>query len=106
LPLRILQVARDGWTDRSWPRELLIITGLAAAYVAMAKLGFRAALVVEQVSRAWPPSGLALWAVLILSRRAWAAIWLGALIANLTTAVPLFPAASIAIGNTLEAIVG
>ena len=72
----------------------------------MAKLGFRAALVVEQVSPAWPPSGLALWAVLILRRRAWAGIWLGALIANLTTDVPPFPAATIAIGNTLEAIVG
>ena len=106
MPLRILQVARDGWTDRSWPRELLIVAGLAAAYVAAARLGFRAALVVEQVSPAWPPSGLALWAVLLLRRRAWAGIWLGALIANLTTALPLLPAATIAIGNTLEAIVG
>jgi len=106
LPLRILHVARDGWTGRSWPRELLIFVGLTAAYVAAAKLGFRAALAVEQVSPAWPPSGLALWAVLVLRRRAWAAIVAGALIANLTTDVPLLPAAAIAIGNTLEAIAG
>jgi integral membrane sensor domain MASE1 len=106
LPLRILQVVRDKWTGRSWPRELLIFAGLVAAYVATAKLGFRAALVAEQVSPAWPPSGLALWAVLVLRRRAWPAIWTGALIANLVTDVPLLPAISIAIGNTLEAIVG
>jgi PAS domain S-box-containing protein len=106
VPLRILQVARDGWTERSWPRELLIFVGLTAAYVAAAKLGFRAALVVEQVSPAWPPSGLALWAVLMLRRRAWAAIFAGALIANLTTDVPVLPATAIAIGNTLEAITG
>ena len=106
MPLRILQVARDGWTGRSWPRELLIFAGITAAYVAAAKLGFRAALVAEQVSPAWPPSGLALWAVLMLRRRAWAAIFAGALIANLTTDVPLLPATGIAIGNTLEAIAG
>jgi PAS domain S-box-containing protein len=85
---------------------LLIFIGLTAAYVATATLGFRAALVAEQVSAAWPPSGLALWAVLMLRRRAWPAIWAGALIANLTTAVPLIPAAAIATGNTLEAIAG
>ena len=104
MPLRISsKLARDGWTGRSWLRELLIFVGLTAAYVAAAKLGFRAALVAEQVSPAWPPSGLALWAVLIVRRRAWPAIWAGALIANLTTDVPLLPAAAIAIGNTLEA---
>jgi PAS domain S-box-containing protein len=106
LPLRILHVARDGWTDRSWPRELFIFAGLTAAYVATAKLGFRAALVVEQVSPAWPPSGLALWAVLVLRRRAWPALWVGALIANLTNDAPFLVAVGIAIGSTLEAIVG
>jgi PAS domain S-box-containing protein len=106
VPLRILQIARDNWTDRSWPRDLLIFVGLAAAYVATAKLGFRAALIAEQVSPAWPPSGLALWAMLVFRRRAWPGIWAGALLANLTTNVPLLPAAGIAVGNTLEAITG
>src|SRR5262245_10858698 len=40
----------------------------------------------------------------MVGRQAWPAIWTGALIANLTTAVPPFPALAIAIGNTLEAI--
>ena len=107
MSLRILHLARNGWTSKSWPRELLIFTGLVVAYVAAAKLGFRAALVAEQVSPAWPPSGLALWAVLVLRpRQALPAIWTGALIANLTTDVPLLPAVGIALGNTLEALVG
>ena len=50
MPLEILQIARDGWTRKSWPREVLISVALAAAYVAAAKIGFRAALVAEQVS--------------------------------------------------------
>ena len=44
--------------------------------------------------------------VSMFRRRAWAAIFVGALIANLTTDVPLLPATAIAIGNTLEAITG
>ena len=106
MPLHILQVARDGWTGKSWLRDVLTFLGLVGFYVAAAKLGFRAALVAEQVTPAWPPSGLALWAVLVFKRRAWAAIWVGALIANLTTNVPILPAIGIAGGNLLEAIVG
>jgi PAS domain S-box-containing protein len=97
--------ARDG-TDRSWPRELLLTALLAAGYVVTARLGFRAALVVEQVSPAWPPSGLALWALLVFGRRAWVGIWVGALIANFTINTPPIAAAAIASGNLLEAIIG
>ena len=79
---------------------------LVAAYVVAAKIGFRAALVAEQVSPVWPPTGLALWAALYFGRRALPAVWAGALIANLTTNVPLVAAAAIATGNTLEAFAG
>src|SRR5262245_52948548 len=44
--------------------------------------------------------------MLVFRRRAWPGIWAGALLANLTTDVPLLPAAGIATGNTLEAVVG
>jgi len=99
------RAARDG-TDRSWPRELLLTALLAAGYVVTATLGFRAALIVEQVSPAWPPSGLALWALLVFGRRAWPGIWAGALIANVMISTPPIAAAAIASGNLLEAIAG
>ena len=69
MPLPLLQAAREGWTRRPRVRALLTIIVLAAAYVAAARLGFRAALIAEQVSPAWPPSGLALWACLFFGRR-------------------------------------
>jgi PAS domain S-box-containing protein len=87
-------------------RELTLFVALAAAYVVAAWIGFRAALVADQVSPVWPPTGLALWAVLRFGNRVWPGIWLGALVANATTEVPLLPAAAIAAGNTLEALAG
>lgn len=89
-----------------WPRraELIHWTAFAILYVVAAKIGFQAAFVAEQVSPVWPPTGLALWAMLYLGIRAWPAVWIGALVANATTHVPLVAACAIATGNTLEAI--
>jgi PAS domain S-box-containing protein len=87
-------------------REVAQYLAFAAVYVVAAKLGFQAAFVAEQVSPVWPPTGLALWALLYFGARAWPAVWIGALVANMTTHVPILPACGIAIGNTLEALVG
>jgi PAS domain S-box-containing protein len=106
LPLHLLHAARERWTRKGGLRRLGLALLLAGAYVAAAKLGFRAALVAEQVSPAWPPSGLALWALLLFGPRAWPAIWAGALVANVTTHEPLLAACGIATGNTLEAVAG
>src|SRR5262249_28733375 len=79
---------------------------LAALYLLAAKAGLRLASVAAQVPVIWPASGTALAAVLLLGRRAWPAIWLGAFVANLTSHAG--PAASILIacGNTGEALAG
>lgn len=103
MPLPTLQASRDR-RERRGRRELLTYLALTVAYVAAAKIGFLAALVAEQVSPAWPPSGLALWALTAFGFRAWPAIWIGALIANATTHVPFVAACGIATGNTLEAV--
>ena len=97
------------WTMRSadtGSRSLIGIgVAVAAAYVVAAKLGFRVALVAEQVTTVWPPTGLAEAALLLWGRSLWPAIWLGAFIINAGTNVPLWGAASIATGNTMEAVV-
>jgi PAS domain S-box-containing protein len=82
------------------------LVGLAALYFGAAKLGLSMAFTAEQVSAVWPPAGIALAAVLLYGYRVWPAIWLGALSANVTSHEPVMTASAIAVGNTLEALVG
>jgi hypothetical protein len=97
------------WTMRSaeaGSRKLIGIgVAVTAAYIVAAKLGFRVAFVAEQVTTVWPPTGLAEAALLLWGRSLWPAIWLGAFITNAGTNMPLWGAASIATGNTIEAVV-
>ena len=76
----------------------------ATVYVAAAKLGFTMAFTAEQVTLVWPPTGLALAAMLIVGDEVWPGIFLGAFIANITTNEPFGVALGIATGNTLEAV--
>jgi PAS domain S-box-containing protein len=85
-------------------RDVLALLILVIAYVVAARIGFRAAFVAEQVSPVWPPTGIAIAALLYFGSWMWPAVWLGALIANATTDIPLIAAASIGTGNTLEAV--
>src|SRR5690242_13097871 len=57
-------------------------------------------------SPVWPPTGLAIAALLLWGRRLWPGIFLGAFLANLLTAGTPATSAAIAAGNALEAIVG
>ena len=77
---------------------------MAVAYVIAAKLGFRLAFVAEQVTTVWAPTGIAQAALLLWGRSLWPAIWLGAFVANAGTEAPLWTAAGVATGNTLEAL--
>ncbi len=79
---------------------------LTAAYFGAAKVGLTMAFVAEQVTAVWPPTGIALAAVLLFGYRAWPAVALGAFLANATANTPPGAAAAIALGNTLEALLG
>jgi signal transduction histidine kinase/integral membrane sensor domain MASE1 len=87
-------------------RFLAIALGVVVVYFVTAKLGLRLAVVAEQVTAVWPPTGIALAAVLLLGGHITPAIWLGAFLVNVTVNEPLATAAGIATGNTLEALVG
>ena len=54
----------------------------------------------------WPPTGIALAAIVVLGPGVWPGLWLGALLANTLAHEPLAVAAGVATGNTLEAIAG
>src|SRR5712691_1661562 len=90
---------------RSLPYPVVVLA-IAAIYLGAAKLGLTMAFVAEQVTAVWPPTGIALAAVLLFGYRIWPGLWLGAFLANVTTHEPLGTAFGIAVGNTLEAIVG
>ena len=85
-------------------RALAIGIAIAAAYVLAARLGFSVAFVAEQVTTVWAPTGIAQAVVLLWGVRFWPAIWAGAFMANALTAAPIWTAAAIATGNTLEAV--
>jgi PAS domain S-box-containing protein len=88
------------------PRTLAGMLGTAAIYFGAAKLGLSMAVTAQQVSAVWPPTGIALAAILVFGRRMWPGIWLGAFMANVTANEPIGTACGIALGNTLEAVIG
>jgi PAS domain S-box-containing protein len=69
-------------------------------------MGLLAAVAHGVVSSAWPPAGLALAALLLWGIRFWPGVAIGAFLVNATSGVALAGAAGIAVGNTLEALVG
>src|SRR5205814_2448210 len=76
---------------------------LAAVYFAAAKLSLLLAIPPGYATAVWPPSGIALAAMLLLGPRVWPGIWLGAALANWTVGGSPLLAILIATGNTMEA---
>jgi len=76
---------------------------VAVVYFAAAELGLSLAFVHTNVTPVWPPTGIAIAALLILGPRVWPGIFLGAFTANLLTHISLPSAVAIGVGNTLEA---
>jgi signal transduction histidine kinase/CheY-like chemotaxis protein len=87
-------------------KDVAIMVALALVYFAAAKLGLALAVQAPQISAVWPPTGLAIAAAFKWGVRALPAVFAGALAANATADEPLWVAAGIASGNTLEAWVG
>ena len=90
---------------RSLPYPLALLT-LTAVYFAAGKLGLSLAFLQANASAVWPPTGLALAALLLFGCRLWPAIFVGALLVNLAIKTPIAPSLAIATGNTLEAVLG
>ncbi len=76
------------------------------AYVGTAKVGIHLDVAHGVITPVWAPSGIALAALLILGLRYWPAVAVGAFVANVTSDSSAGVAAGIAVGNTLEALVG
>jgi PAS domain S-box-containing protein len=87
-------------------KKIAIAAGLLLIYFAAGKLGLRLASVNASVSPIWPPTGIALAALLIFGYEFWPVILIGAFLVNITTTSTLLTSISIAFGNTLEALLG
>jgi PAS domain S-box-containing protein len=87
-------------------KNVALAAGLGLAYACAGKLGLSLAFLNDSVSPVWPPTGLALAALLLLGHRFWPAIFVGAFAVNFWTKPHLASALAIAAGNTLEAVVG
>src|SRR5690348_13125448 len=81
--------------------ELLRLAVVAAAYVVGARLGLELALVNGQVTPVWPPTGIAVVAMLLFGLRVWPAIAVAAFAVNLPLGPSPLGAVAIAVGNTL-----
>ncbi|MFH8337864.1 MASE1 domain-containing protein [Streptomyces sp. AM6-12] len=80
---------------------VLEICALAALYYGSAKLGLLQQLVRSQVTPLWPPTGIAVAALLLRGPRIWPGIALGALLANLSLGPSGAALFLIVVGNTL-----
>jgi len=109
-------VSRPRETSRSHLRSHWAIAALLIAilYFGVAGLSLRLALEKTNASPVWPPSGIALAAVLLLGYRVWPGILLGAFFANVVAFLAnqaasartiVVVSSAIGLGNTLEAVV-
>src|SRR6266571_2997402 len=85
-------------------RPLLVLAAKIAlvgiAYYVSARLGLKLALIQRNVTPLWPPTGIALVALLVLGRRVWPGILVAALLVNLPISANALAAGATAVGNT------
>lgn len=82
----------------------LALVVVLLAYVLSARLGLMLAPVSKLATLVWPPTGIALAALLLKGVRLWPAVMIGAVVANVWSGASFWVATVIGIGNTLEAV--
>jgi signal transduction histidine kinase/CheY-like chemotaxis protein len=97
-------------------RDIAAIVLMAAAYAVSGRLGLLLAVPPGYATAVWPPSGIALAALLAFGSRLWPGVWIGSFLVNVWTALDgstpaafahsLVPPVTIATGATLQAIIG
>lgn len=106
LPVPFAPVDETAATPLRTGHYAILALATAALYLATARFGLSLAFSTKQVTAIWPPTGVALAAVLLAGYRVWPGIYLGAFLANALASEPVGVAAAIALGNTLTALLG
>ncbi|HKZ55854.1 MAG TPA: MASE1 domain-containing protein [Anaerolineales bacterium] len=86
--------------------DFMMIIALALVYHLAARLGLEMAYVQINTSPVWPPTGIALAALLLFGYRLWPGVSLGVLLGSLLNGAQFNIALGMALGNTLEALAG
>ncbi|HYD93637.1 MAG TPA: MASE1 domain-containing protein [Candidatus Paceibacterota bacterium] len=104
---RLLTIT-DGFLSRTGLRanQAALLALLFISYVVTAYFGLRLLSVNDFAAFVWLPTGIAIAVLFLAGYRLWPAVAAGALFINLWIGAPFLAALGIAIGNTLEAIVG
>ena len=92
---------------RTWrsfyPVQLLLFT---FSYFYLGKLGLSLAIINSSTSALWPPTGMALVALLVWGNRLWPGIFIGSFLVEYSVAEMLGVSLCTATGDVLEALVG
>jgi signal transduction histidine kinase len=81
-----------------------VISGLTTVYFVAGRFGLSLAFINESATAVWPPTGIAIAALLLIGTYTWPAIAVGSFLVNLTTSGVVASSAAIAAGNTVEAL--
>jgi signal transduction histidine kinase len=85
---------------------IIELAAIAFIYFWLVKLGLTLASINPSASPVWPATGFALAILLLRGYRVWPAIFIGAFLANVSSAGSIDTSAAIATGNSLEGVVG
>lgn len=84
----------------------VVIALVPIVYIIAGKLGLQLAFVHPSATAVWPPTGIALAALLVWGYRVWPGIFIGAFLVNVATEGSTATSVGIAMGNTLEGLMG
>ncbi|WP_216586921.1 MASE1 domain-containing protein [Streptomyces brasiliscabiei] len=96
--------AARGQRLRPYVTEGLRLAAVVGAYYVSGRIGLQQELVRGQVTSFWPPTGIALVALLLWGPRVWPGIALGAFLVNVELGPSILPVLAITVGNTLAPV--
>src|SRR5688500_16708927 len=84
--------------------DVAATAALALVYVVAARMGLELGTISGFATLVWPPTGIAIAALLLGGYRLWPGVFIGALIANVWNGAPIPVGLGIAAGNAVEAL--
>src|SRR5262249_33491455 len=94
------------WSTALSVRDVARMGGVCGLYITTALVGLSLDAVSGVAAAVWPPTGIALAALLLYGACLWPGIAMGAFLVNLLAGAPMLVAGGIALGNTLGTVLG